>query len=84
MDNVNLLGLIAGALTSFGFFPQLVKTWRTKSAKDVSLWMYLISCTGILLWLIYGLIISSAPLIAANTVTLLIASAILLLKIKYR
>ena len=84
MDAVTVLGIVAGALTSTGFIPQLIKAWKTKSTGDVSLWMYLISSTGILLWLIYGLIISSLPLILANAFTLVIAAAILALKIKYR
>jgi MtN3 and saliva related transmembrane protein len=84
MDSVTILGIVAGALTSSAFFPQLLKAWRSKSTGDVSLWMYVIACTGILLWLIYGLIISSLPLILANAFTLVIALAILALKIKYR
>jgi MtN3 and saliva related transmembrane protein len=79
-----VIGIVAGALTSSGFIPQLVKAWRTKSTGDVSLWMYVISSTGILLWLIYGLIISSLPLILANAFTLVIVVSILALKIKYR
>ena len=84
MDGITILGIIAGVLTSSAFFPQLLKAWRTKSTGDVSLWMYVIACTGILLWLIYGLIINSLPLILANAFTLVIAAAILALKIKYR
>jgi len=84
MDSVTILGIVAGALTSSAFFPQLLKAWQTKSTGDVSLLMYIIACTGILLWLIYGLIINSLPLILANAFTLVIAAAILALKIKYR
>jgi len=84
MDSVTLLGLVAGSLTTAAFFPQLVKAWKSHSTKDISLLMYLVICTGILLWLIYGVIIGSLPVIAANAVTLVIASAILILKIRYR
>ncbi len=84
MDEITFLGIVAGALTSTGFIPQLIKAWKTKSTSDVSLWMYLISSTGIFLWLVYGLIIESLPLILANSFTLVIAVSILLLKIKYR
>jgi len=84
MDGVTILGVVAGVLTSSAFFPQLLKAWKSKSTGDVSLLMYIIACTGILLWLIYGLIINSLPLILANAFTLVIAAAILALKIRYR
>ncbi len=84
MDAVTLLGLLAGAGTTLGFVPQLVKILRTKSTHDISLWMYVVITTGILLWLIYGMIIGSVPVIAANSVTLVISAMILILKIKYK
>jgi MtN3 and saliva related transmembrane protein len=84
MDSVTLLGLLAGAGTTFGFLPQLVKIIQTKSTRDISLWMYVVITTGILLWLIYGLIIGSVPVIAANSVTLVISATILILKLKYK
>jgi MtN3 and saliva related transmembrane protein len=84
MDSVTLLGLLAGAGTTFGFLPQLVKIIQTKSTRDISLWMYVVITSGILLWLIYGLIIGSIPVIAANAVTLVISATILILKLRYR
>jgi MtN3 and saliva related transmembrane protein len=84
MDSVTLLGLLAGAGTTFGFLPQLVKILQTKSTHDISLLMYVVITTGILLWLIYGLIIGSVPVIVANSVTLVISSTILILKLKYK
>jgi len=84
MDNTTLLGLIAGLLTTVAFIPQLVKVWKSRSTKDISLLMYVVISTGILLWFIYGLCISSIPVIAANAITLLIAVAILILKIRFR
>ena len=83
MDNVTLLGFLAGTCTTVAFFPQLWRVWRTKSAHDISLMMYIIICTGIVLWLIYGLLIRSFPVIIANIVTLAIASASLTLKVRY-
>jgi MtN3 and saliva related transmembrane protein len=83
MDTVTMIGFIAGALTTIAFLPQLTKTWKTKSTEDVSLAMLVTFTSGVLLWLIYGLLIDAPPIIAANTVTLLLASAILALKIKY-
>jgi MtN3 and saliva related transmembrane protein len=83
MDSVTLLGLAAGTLTTVSFFPQLIKTWKSRSTKDISLGMYVAFCSGILLWLIYGLLIDSVPVIAANAVTLVIACLILFLKLKH-
>jgi MtN3 and saliva related transmembrane protein len=83
MDAITLLGLIAGTLTTIAFLPQLVKTWKSKSAKDVSFGMLSIFGTGVVLWIGYGILISALPVILANVVTLLLVSAILLLKIKY-
>lgn len=83
MDITLILGLLAGTLTTIAFLPQLIQTWKTRSAKDVSLGMFLIFTTGVLLWVIYGLMIQSLPIFAANTVTLVLAGAILVLKLKY-
>ena len=84
MDNITILGLVAGTLTTVAFVPQLYQAWKTRSTKDVSLLMYVVISTGILLWLIYGLLIGSLPVILANVVTFAIALLILALKIRYR
>lgn len=78
------LGYLAGTLTTIAFVPQLVKIWRSKSADDVSLAMFLIFTTGVALWLLYGLLIGAWPVIVANAVTLVLACAILVLKLRYR
>ncbi|WP_242024527.1 SemiSWEET transporter [Trichocoleus sp. FACHB-591] len=83
MDAVTLLGLVAAALTTTAFLPQLLKTWRSKSAKDVSLWMLITFSTGVFLWLIYGVYIQSLPVIIANSVTFVLSSINLILKIRY-
>jgi MtN3 and saliva related transmembrane protein len=84
MDWVMVMGLVAGTLTTIAFVPQLLKTWKSRSAEDVSLGMLITFCTGVFLWLLYGLFIRSLPVILANAVTLLLAGTILVLKIKYR
>jgi MtN3 and saliva related transmembrane protein len=84
MDVATIIGLVAGTLTTISFVPQLIKAWQTKSTTDISMAMYLIICTGIFLWLVYGILISSLPVILANGVTLTIALLILLLKLRYR
>jgi MtN3 and saliva related transmembrane protein len=80
---VELLGLIAGTLTTISFLPQLVKIVKNKSAKDVSLLMFLIFTLGILLWLVYGILTLTLAIIIANSVTIVLALSILILKIKY-
>jgi MtN3 and saliva related transmembrane protein len=86
MDSFNptWIGIAAAILTTAAFAPQAIQAWRTRSTKDVSLSMFLMMVSGILLWLIYGLLIGDLPLILANAVTLLLAGAILVAKIRFR
>ncbi len=81
---IDLLGWIAGTLTTIAFFPQLLKTWATKSAKDVSLAMMITFSIGVFLWIVYGVSIQALPVIVTNVVTLTLAIPILILKIKYK
>jgi MtN3 and saliva related transmembrane protein len=78
---IDILGLIAGTLTTIAFLPQLYKTWKTQSAQDVSSVMMITFCIGVFLWFIYGLAIQAMPVIVANAVTLILALLILVLKI---
>ncbi len=82
VDYVEWIGSAAGILTTIAFIPQVVKTWRSGSAEDISLGMFLLFTTGVLLWLIYGLALQAMPIIAANSVTLLLALTILTLKVR--
>lgn len=83
METINILGFAAATLTTVAFLPQLIKTWNSRSAKDVSFEMLIIFCTGVFLWFIYGLAIKSWPVIIANSLTLVFNLIILWLKIKY-
>ena len=83
MDTITMIGLVAGTLTTIAFVPQLTKTWRSRSAKDISLGMFLIFCSGVFLWLVYGILMEALPIILANAVTLILSSAILMLKLRY-
>jgi MtN3 and saliva related transmembrane protein len=83
IDFITTLGLTAGLLTTIAYLPQLIKTWKSKSASDLSWSMLITLCTGIILWLVYGAYVQDIPLIAANIVTLVLASVILVLKIRY-
>lgn len=80
---IDLVGIIAGVLTTIAFFPQLLKIWKSKSARDVSLVMMITFSLGVFLWIVYGLAIGAMPIIAANVVTLTLALLILFLKIRY-
>jgi MtN3 and saliva related transmembrane protein len=84
VDSTKLLGLIAGFLTTMAFLPQVVKTWRTRSAKDLSLVMFLLYCLGVFLWTIYGIMIDELPVILWNIITLILAAVILFFKIKFK
>jgi MtN3 and saliva related transmembrane protein len=77
------MGLLAAFCSTAAFVPQMIKTWRTRSTKDISLVMFLVLVTGIILWLAYGVIIQDIPLIVANGVTLLFAGTILFFKLKH-
>ena len=83
LDPVTILGLVAASLTTFAGLPQLIKTWKTKSTKDISLLLFLMMFVGVLLWLIYGILTGDIPLIAGNGVSALLVGAILALKLKY-
>ena len=84
MDTPTLVGLIAGALTTISFLPQVAKAWRSHSTHDLSLGMYLAFSGGVALWLVYGVMISSLPVILTNALTLALTTVILLLKLRYR
>jgi len=83
MPFVTIVGMVAGVLTTIAFVPQVLRTWRTRSTSDISLVMFLIYVTGIILWLIYGLMLRDVPLITSNAVTLLFSGTILALKLKH-
>lgn len=77
------IGFISAAFTTIAFIPQVVRVWKTKSARDVSLGMYALFNTGVALWLCYGLLIHSWPVIAANSITLILAGAVMVMKLNF-
>ncbi len=81
-DWTEALGMLAGVLTTVAFVPQVLRTWRTGSAQDFSLNMLLLFVTGVGLWLAYGVMTRSTPMVAANTATLGLASYILAVKLR--
>jgi MtN3 and saliva related transmembrane protein len=79
-----LLGFIAAALSAISFLPQVIKIWRFRSVKDISTSMYIIYALSVILWLIYGIIIKSAPLILAEILTLILVSTIPTMKYMWK
>jgi MtN3 and saliva related transmembrane protein len=81
---IDIIGLVAGLLTTTAFIPQVLKIYRTKSGKDISARMFSLFSAGIVLWLIYGILLRSLPLILSNVITLVLSLTIIGLKIRYR
>jgi len=84
MYDANMMGLVAGSLTTLAFIPQVLKIWKSRHARDISSGMFSIFSLGVLLWLIYGIQIESWPVIIANALTLGLSLVILAFKIKYK
>jgi MtN3 and saliva related transmembrane protein len=78
-----LVGNLAAVLTTASFFPQVVKTWRSRSAGDLSIAMLAVFSVGVFLWLIYGLALGSGPIIYANGLTLAQSAVLVGLRIRY-
>jgi MtN3 and saliva related transmembrane protein len=81
---INVVGTLAGLCGIIGFTPQIAKIVKEKDATSVSLKMYAVTTTGFVLWVTYGVLQESWPIIASNAVMLVLAFTILMLKLKYR
>lgn len=84
MDLTTVIGLIAGLLTTVSLVPQVMKIWKSKSAKDISLKMFAAFSVGVALWLVYGVLQKEMPMILWNGVSLVLASGILAMKLKFK
>jgi MtN3 and saliva related transmembrane protein len=84
IDSYEIIGLIAAVLTTAAYVPQVYKTWKTKSAGNISLTMYIAMFIGILLWLVYGIHLNSLAMILANSVTAILTLIILIFKFRYK
>ena len=82
-DSVEAVGLVAGCCTTLAFVPQVVKAWRSRCTRDLSLGMYLVLALGIALWLAYGLLIGSLSVTLANGVTLILVLMVVALKLRH-
>jgi MtN3 and saliva related transmembrane protein len=81
--SATLIGSIAAVCTTGAFVPQVVRVWRLKRAEEISLTTFSAFAVGTSIWLVYGLLIASLPVILANGVTLALALAIVFLKLYY-
>lgn len=84
MHLMEIIGLIAAALTTASFIPQVYKTWKTKSVDSLSLTMYIVFFIGIVLWLIYGIYLDSLPMILANSITGILSLFLIIFKVRYK
>jgi MtN3 and saliva related transmembrane protein len=78
-----IIRLTAATCTTGSFLPQVIKAWRTRSTRDVSVWMFALLVSGNSLWLLYRALISDLPLVVANLITLGLVATILVLKLRY-
>lgn len=84
MTGVDILGYAAGAITSLTFLPQVIKTWKEKSAKDVSLLMFVIAAVNEVMWIIYGALLNNWVIILTNAIVLAMSLAMIYLKLRYK
>jgi MtN3 and saliva related transmembrane protein len=84
MDSIVLIGYIAGTLTTASFIPQVIRSWKLKETRDISLAMLVFFAIGVILWTVYGIWIGSLPIITANVVTLGLILFLLWMKIRFK
>lgn len=84
MNYISVIGLVAAGLTIIAFFPQLVKVWKTRSTKDISLGMFSIFCSAVFCWSVYGILTNDPPVIYPNVLVFLQALIIVAFKVKYK
>jgi MtN3 and saliva related transmembrane protein len=84
MSAIEILGYTAGTISSLTFLPQVIKTWRSKSASDISLLMFLFATTSVIAWLIYGILIRNGSIIYTNATILVLSSVMLYFKLRFK
>jgi MtN3 and saliva related transmembrane protein len=83
MTGVELLGYSAGAITSLTFLPQVIKTWKIKSATDISLMMFLIAAVNEVMWIAYGILLDNWVIILTNSVVLSMSLTMIYFKLRF-
>ncbi len=81
--HIDIIGIVAGMCTTISIVPQVVKIWRTRHARDVSMYMFVILSIGIFLWMIYGILLKRIPIILANGASFLLCMTVIVMKIRY-
>jgi MtN3 and saliva related transmembrane protein len=84
MGFTEILGYSAGVITTLTFLPQVIKTWKERSARDVSLWMFIIAATNEVMWIGYGILKDDWVIILTNAVVLILSLTMIGLKLKYK
>ena len=86
MTTVDILGYSAGAITTLTFLPQVIKTWKMKSARDVSLLMFIIAAVNVVMWIAYGALLNPVNwvIIITNAIVLAMSLTMIVLKLRYR
>ena len=83
MDALFAVGIVAAFCTTVSYVPQVIKAHNTRHTKDLSLMMIVMLTVGIGLWAVYGIMLHSTPIIAANSTTFVLSCYLLYLKLKY-
>jgi MtN3 and saliva related transmembrane protein len=84
MHALDILGMVAGSISAITFLPQVIKTWQTKSAKDISMLMFTFATISVIMWLVYGIILGNIPIIFTNSMVLLFSVIMLYFKYRFR
>lgn len=83
MNLSDSIGSVAASLTTLSFVPQVWQVWKTRQTQAISLGMYSLFTLGVALWLVYGILLVSWPIIIANSITVILAGAVLVMKLKF-
>lgn len=84
MTGVDILGYSAGAITSLTFLPQVIKTWKLRSAKEISLLMFIIAAINEVMWIIYGALLDNWVIILTNIIVLSMALTMIYFKLRFK
>ena len=84
MTAIQLLGMAAGSISAITFLPQVIKTWKTKSAADISLLTFAFATLSVIMWLVYGIILRDIPIIYTNSLVLICSAMMLYFKFRFR
>lgn len=84
MPLTDTIGYLAAVISTASFLPQVWHTFKTRDVSGISLGMYSVFTAGVSLWLVYGLLLASWPIVIANLITLTLAASILVMKLRFR